>query len=256
MDKTITVTVASDNTLALTAFARAFAEMAGIDKLAPVTTDAAAVTEFPTITDVAPPAAPALPWDERIHASSRATNKDGSWTLRRKPKDLDESQWAARIAEVTAELEALMAIPVPSFTETVDNVAQSLCDANPRLFGHPPYSDANYTPEDIVAADPIAPPVIMPPLVLTEQTDIPQPPVIDLKASLAAVEVPLPPVTAPVAAVTDFPGLMKWLTTNVNPTNKHLVDQVLKAQGLTALPQLNQRPDLIPAFVAELGALL
>jgi len=315
MDKTITVSCSTDNSVALSAFSRAFAEMANNASYEITAT----ATEFPTITDVAPPA-PALPWDERIHASSRATNKDASWTLRRKPKDLDESQWAARIAEVTAELEALMAIPVqqPSVIDTLKTMIT------------PAYGDNGYTAEDIAAADPslpvvengpfywihpessccgfvdtldeieqmiakgdgcvehvdyanyaaykaeidalppvvvpTPPPVVMPPIIDSVQKpivtdhvsiDTPLPPTIDLKVSLAAVESPLPPVTPPAAAaVTDFPGLMKWLTTNVNPTNKHLVDQVLKAQGLTALPQLNQRPDLIPAFVAALGATL
>lgn len=241
MDKTITVTVSTDNTPALAAFARAFAELAGS---APVVTGAPEPITFPTITDTAP-AKPALPWDERIHASSRATNKDGSWTLRRKPKDLTDDEWAARIEQVTAELEALMAIPAP--------VA-------------PAYSDAGYTAEDHAAADPVVPtppPVELPPInAITEAdlppTDIPELPTV--QPPVIAPELPpLPPVTPPAPVttdVTDFPGLMKWLTTNLNATNKHLVDEVLKRQQLTALPQLNQRPDLIPGFVVELAGLL
>jgi hypothetical protein len=45
-----------------------------------------------------------LPWDGRIHASTKAKNADGSW---RKKRGLD----AATLAQVEAELKALMAIP-------------------------------------------------------------------------------------------------------------------------------------------------
>lgn len=45
-----------------------------------------------------------LPWDERIHASSRAKTADGSWRMKR---GVD----AALVAQVEAELKALMALP-------------------------------------------------------------------------------------------------------------------------------------------------
>lgn len=45
-----------------------------------------------------------LPWDERIHASTKTQNADGSW---KKKKGADE----AMVAQVTAELRQLMAIP-------------------------------------------------------------------------------------------------------------------------------------------------
>ena len=45
-----------------------------------------------------------LPWDARIHASTKAVSADGSW---RKKRGLD----AAVLAQVEAELKALMAIP-------------------------------------------------------------------------------------------------------------------------------------------------
>ena len=45
-----------------------------------------------------------LPWDGRIHASTKAKNADGSWRYKR---GLD----AAALAQVESELKALMAIP-------------------------------------------------------------------------------------------------------------------------------------------------
>lgn len=63
----------------------------------------------------APPAAPAtikldskqFPWDERIHASSKTFNKDGTWRGKR-------GVTAELIAGVEAELRKLMAIPSPA----------------------------------------------------------------------------------------------------------------------------------------------
>jgi hypothetical protein len=47
-----------------------------------------------------------LPWDERIHAGSRAKNADGSWRTKR---GVD----AALVTQVESELKALMGIPPP-----------------------------------------------------------------------------------------------------------------------------------------------
>lgn len=47
-----------------------------------------------------------LPWDDRIHASSRVKVADGTW---RKRRGIDE----ATVATVEAELKALMGLPVP-----------------------------------------------------------------------------------------------------------------------------------------------
>jgi len=55
-----------------------------------------------------------LPWDARIHSSSKAKIKDGSW---KKRKGVD----ASTVATVEAELRALMAIPV----ETVKSVEET-----------------------------------------------------------------------------------------------------------------------------------
>lgn len=67
----------------------------------------------PPEASIAPAAAPTvgvivdksgLPWDGRIHASTKAKNADGSWRYKR---GLD----AAALAQVESELKALMAIP-------------------------------------------------------------------------------------------------------------------------------------------------
>ena len=56
-----------------------------------------------------------LPWDGRIHSSSKAKIKDGSW---KKRKGVD----AETLATVEAELTALMAIPVETVTGDADTL--------------------------------------------------------------------------------------------------------------------------------------
>ena len=48
---------------------------------------------FPVKPAIDPPTTDSTgtPWDERIHSTSKALNVDGTWRLRRKPKDMDEA---------------------------------------------------------------------------------------------------------------------------------------------------------------------
>lgn len=45
------------------------------------------------------------PWDERIHSASKALNADGTWRLRRKPKDMDEMEWSDYVSMIKADLQ-------------------------------------------------------------------------------------------------------------------------------------------------------
>lgn len=45
------------------------------------------------------------PWDERIHSASKALNADGTWRLRRKPKDMDELEWSDYVSMIKADLQ-------------------------------------------------------------------------------------------------------------------------------------------------------
>lgn len=78
------------------------------------------------------------PWDERIHAESRALNADGTWRARRKPKDMEQAEWDAFVEDVKAELSG-------ELPETPDDVE----------------------PEHAAVA-PVAPPVVTPPPVVSE----------------------------------------------------------------------------------------
>lgn len=54
----------------------------------------------PTTTD-----STGTPWDERIHSASKALNADGTWRLRRKPKDMGELEWSDYVSMIKADLQ-------------------------------------------------------------------------------------------------------------------------------------------------------
>lgn len=53
------------------------------------------------------------PWDERIHAESRALNADGTWRARRKPKDMEQAEWEQHVEDVKAELSSEEQLELP-----------------------------------------------------------------------------------------------------------------------------------------------
>ena len=96
-------------------------------ELAAVVPDAATVFGLvqPTPPAVSPqPATPApsadidvngLPWDGRIHASTRTKIADGSWKKRKRPAEqYSEPEWTAYIQGIEQELRSVMALPAVS----------------------------------------------------------------------------------------------------------------------------------------------
>lgn len=159
-----------------------------------------------------------LPWDARIHSTNKATVADGTWRLRRKPKELDEVQWQAEIKTVRNELEQLMAI------ELEDD-----------------------TPEPAAVFAPAPPPVV------ESHVDVPPPPVETVTVAPPVI-VPPPPV-ANVEPMT-FPKLMTFLTERTGRITLEQVNELVAKHGLTRIDQLSQRPELIAAFVADVKTLL
>jgi len=96
-------------------------------------------SDAPPVAPAAPPAKPTgpldttgLPWDERIHAGTKGTNKDGSYKRRKGCTD-------ATFDTVSAELRAGIAASVPNVpasTESPAAVATDVADTPP-----PPPSD-------------------------------------------------------------------------------------------------------------------
>lgn len=164
-----------------------------------------------------------LPWDARIHASSKERNADDTWRARRKPSDMDAAQWAEYQGQVRTELRELMAVPVMPVEQEVAAVLDEPVEPTPVVV-------EPVEPEPVVVTPP---PVVVPP---------------------APVE-PVAPVAPPAptsAAPTEFVPFLQWVTGNGYTAEQ--VNAALLPHGLTAVPQLQQRPDLIPQVYATLIA--
>ena len=210
------------------------------------------------------------PWDERIHSASKALNADGTWRLRRKPKDMDEAQWAAFVETVKLELnhgeEIREAMDKAERGEAVyytseeaerkmDEFKESVRQRGEVNKGVTVISQEGV--EVVTKAldcDDVEPPVTPPgddfhtdAGVVTEQTVVGIPPL------------PVPPpvvVAPPVPEVTtwDFPRLMTFLTERHGKIDVATVNTLLAQNGMSSVQELNAHPDKIGPFVARVKA--
>jgi hypothetical protein len=189
----------------------------------------------PQITALAVPApaqagasvdADGLPWDARIHASSKATNADGRWRGKRGVDD-------AVVTQVTAELKAVMAIPAPAAAAGVPLVpvpALPNVQATADIATVVPAPPSTIAPQPVVPAAPSAAPA--PGAVLTMPA-------------------------APNGALT-FPSILQRITAarTAQKVTDAQISECCVALGLPSLPLLATRPDLLPAFAAELDKVI
>ena len=178
-----------------------------------------------------------LPWDARIHATGKdehgyvthPRNADDTWRARRKPSDMDAGQWAEFQGQVRTELRALMELPVEQEVATV--LEYSAEQAGRKC------SEAVVEQPTPIVVEPVEPEpiVVTPPPVVA-------PPVPD----------PVAPPAPTGAGPTEFVPFLQWITSSgITPEQ---VNVALAQHGLTAVPQLQQRPDLIPQVHATLAA--
>lgn len=174
------------------------------------------------------------PWDERIHSASKALNADGTWRLRRKPKDMDEEEWAATIQRVQDELRFPQE-PVPVTPSGEEPCIDEGCDhhGTPHICVTPeppvtPPGDDFHTDAGVVTEQTVAgiPPIPVPPPVVV-----------------------VPPV--PEVTVWDFPRLMTFLTERHGKIDVATVNTLLAQDGMSSVQELNAHPDKIGPFVAR-----
>lgn len=229
------------------------------------------ITPPVTVVDIDPPVtndnldSEGLPWDPRIHSGSRERNTDGSWRVRRRPKGVEEADWEATLARVTAELRDLMEIPVSpgavadaaadtaltdaevdAFVGAVQGVTADANDhgyqvvQEPINADHASVDDAGTVTVHVAPPVTIAPPVVVPPVTAVA------PPIATGGATATASP-----------AIETFPQVMVWLTAHTpkdeaaKPGMVTRVNEILSANGLTVLQQLNQRPELIPQIMEQ-----
>lgn len=169
------------------------------------------------------------PWDERIHSASKALNADGTWRLRRKPKDMDEAEWTVTIQRVQDELRFPQE-PVP-----VTPSGEELCIDE----GY----DHHGTPHICVTPEP----PVTPPgddFHTDEQT----------VAGIPPLPVPPPVVVAPPVTEWDFPRLMTFLTERHGKIDVATVNTLLAQDGMSSVQELNAHPDKIGPFVSRVKA--
>lgn len=157
-----------------------------------------------------------LPWDERIHASSKTRNADGSWRQRRNLSPVT-------LETVTAELRARAANP--------GNAA--LGDDAAKLAG---------LGMDPMSGQPLPSPAAVQHAAQVFAGTVPPPPV-------AA-----PPAPAAPDALT-YDGFLSWVTPKMmdgsTPFDK--VAAALSASGVSSLQELRDNPAAIPAVYQALG---
>lgn len=253
----ITLTIPNDDHIALRAFGKALEEMALAHGAEPrkTTIDTSEATAAPqmvnepeidtTAQQVESLAAPmgddeeqapsttdstGTPWDERIHSTSKALNADGTWRLRRKPKDMDEAEWAKYIEAVKTDV-----------TDSNDDSWDT--DRRPGSGGNGGVG--------VGESDDIEPPVTPPgddfhtdAGVVTEQT----------VAGIPPLPVPPPVVVAPPVTEWDFPRLMTLLTERYGKIDVATVNTLLAQDGMLSVQELNAHPDKIGPFVARVKA--
>lgn len=199
------------------------------------------------------------PWDERIHSTSKALNADGTWRLRRKPKDMDEAQWAATIQRVQDELRFPQE-PVPVTPSGEELCIDEGCDhhgtphicVTPEPHVTPPgddfHTDAGVVTEQTVAGIPpipVPPPVVVAPPVPEFDDGVPFPPSDTVSPALERM-----------ADHTewDFPRLMTFLTERHGKIDVATVNTLLAQDGMSSVQELNTHPDKIGPFVARVKA--
>lgn len=196
------------------------------------------------------------PWDERIHSASKALNGDGTWRLRRKPKDMDETEWSDYVESVKSELDRLCKDegcahhgtlhecvsvqlgnpddPEAPLAEEWDGVSESIPEPSVTPAGDDFHVDAGEVTEQQVASIPV-PPLPVPPVFATVQE-------VD---KLLGLE---PTMT--------FPQVMQFLTERHGRITSAQVDDIIADMGLNSIMDLNTQPEHTGPFIARVKALL
>lgn len=232
------------------------------------------------------------PWDERIHSASKALNADGTWRLRRKPKDMDEAEWSVFVETVKGELHTQTPVMTDEEVKTLEPVeigeptreeVDELIEASNKMLEPPvtPLGDDFHTDVDVVTEETVAgiPPLPVPPSTNDWKSEVTHPENGDLcsvcmkpqfsspggvtcengHGGAPAYDKPVPPpvvVAPPVPEVTewDFPRLMTFLTERHGKIDVATVNTLLAQDGLASLQELNAHPDKIGPFVARVKA--
>lgn len=157
-----------------------------------------------------------IPWDKRIHSQGKTKNKAGNFNLRKKPATYETKE---------------------EWTVYVEEVKQEL-----RGVMSAPVTET-VTPPPIVE-ETVTPPVI---------TETVTPPVITETPPVTETVTPPPVIEEDVKT---FQQLMLLITKNNKKIDKDQVLEIIKRHGVTAVPLLATRTDLIPQVATDIKVLI
>lgn len=221
------------------------------------------------------------PWDERIHSASKALNADGTWRLRRKPKDMDELEWSDYVSMIKADLQ----YPVEcggereEIGELTREEVDELIEASNKML-EPPVTHQNpvymyqesrnvyalgrseeevaeYETKGYVRHTQEQYDAWEGPTVADEGDDFHTDAGVITEQTVAGVPplpVPPPVVVAPPVPEWDFPRLMTFLTERHGKIDVATVNTLLAQDGMSSVQELNAHPDKIGPFVARVKA--
>ena len=205
-----------------------------------------------------------LPHDKRIHSKGATRLNDDTWRMKKKPADKTDEEWAEFVDGVKAELKQLMDIPVATGEAgiSVEDITQAeinVGNLTPPTLDELAVADSEQSIVNLRIDNIVLPPISEMPLADVnpfEANPVVTPPIVNSVTPPVVV----PPVTTTPPTDSDvpntFPLFMKWLTTNNKKLTSDMVNKVLNDNGVTAIPLLTSRVDLIPQIHAELVKLL
>jgi hypothetical protein len=177
-----------------------------------------------------------LPWDGRIHASSRAFVADGTWRLRR---NVDDDV----VQAVKRELQITMGAPV-TFPPLPD-VLSAPSIIPPMMFDAPPLEVQVPPPPFVLSAVPSVPVAN-----ISHLTEVIAPP------SAGAAQTASPSRETHSSALT-FAKLMQLITMKFasKELDQAAIQAAVVSAGIPSLPMLASRPDLVNTVADALGLL-
>lgn len=221
-----------------------------------------------TVEEIADPVdSTGTPWDERIHSTSKALNADGTWRLRRKPKDMDEAEWAAFVESVKGELHTQTPVMTDEEVEAFDDVEPPVTHQNPvymyqesrnvYALGRSKEEIAEYETKGYVRHTQEQYDAWEGPTVADDGDDFHTDVDVVSEQTVAGIPplpVPPPVVVAPPVTEWDFPRLMTFLTERHGKIDVATVNTLLAQDGMSSVQELNAHPDKIGPFVARVKA--
>jgi hypothetical protein len=184
------------------------------------------------------------PWDERIHSASKALNSDGTWRLRRKPKDMTDDEWTMYVNDVKVEIcesqrESEDSEEFKQLLKECEEEAPKILEAMSQVFepsvtpsGDDFHVDAGEVTEQQIVSIPVPP--------------LPAVPQVEEKTAPDGHEY----------AHMTFPQVMQFLTERHGRITSAQVDDIIADMGLNSIMDLNTQPEHTGPFIARVKALL